>query len=198
MKCNEVLERLDDHVDGILPVTEAEGIRNHLDACVDCRENALATRAATSSLSSWDDVDPPPECFDEILARIEMLPLPELPPPPAPPRLVNRILAFEPELPRLDGARVRRIATTGLAAAAAVLGALVVTRTDTQQVRRTRTTAPTFQVASSIPGPFDVSPALGAFPAFQDGYELDDGLWRSGVPARAACPAPILVEAAPR
>ena len=44
MRCKKVKERLDDHVDGLLAAREAEAVREHLDACAECRETSLALR----------------------------------------------------------------------------------------------------------------------------------------------------------
>jgi anti-sigma factor RsiW len=146
MRCKKVLDRLDDHVDGLLPAPEAEAIRDHLDLCFDCRETALALKAASASLSTWNDADATPDCFDRILAKIDALP-PETLTRPARRNLI-------PMMPRFDGgdvARYRRVATGGLAAAAAVLGALVVTRTETPSVRRARPSATSPNVSVGAP-----------------------------------------------
>jgi anti-sigma factor RsiW len=140
MRCKKVQDRLDDHVDGLLPAPEAEAIRDHLDLCFDCRETALALKAASASLSTWNDADAPPDCFDKILARIDALPPEALRHAPR-----RSLLPMMPRFDSADVARYRRVATGGLAAAAAVLGALVVARTETpSSVRRVapRTAAP--------------------------------------------------------
>jgi len=72
--CASVLRRIDDHVDGLLPAEEAERVRDHLDRCGDCRETALAAKAASTSLAAWGDLDPPGDCFDRILSKIDALP----------------------------------------------------------------------------------------------------------------------------
>ena len=59
MRCKKVVLLLDDHVDGLLAAPEAEAIRDHLDGCRDCRETALALKAASASLSTWNDVEAP-------------------------------------------------------------------------------------------------------------------------------------------
>ena len=138
MRCKTVLERLDDHVDGILAATESEAIRNHLDGCKECRETGLAVNAASASLSAWNDIDPPADGFQQILARLETLPLEafERPVHAVAPR--NRIAQFLPwfETPRAE--RIRWMSTSGLAAAAAVLAAVLIARTEPRPVRRLR------------------------------------------------------------
>jgi anti-sigma-K factor RskA len=89
MRCDRVQELLDDHVDGLLPAEDAESVRDHLDACRECRETAVAARAASTSLASWGDHEPPPCCFDQILAKIDALP-PGALSRPAPARAARR------------------------------------------------------------------------------------------------------------
>lgn len=113
MRCSRVLELLDDHVDGLLPADAAEGVRDHLDHCSECRQTAIAARAASTSLATWGDHEPPPCCFDQILAKIDSLP----------PQALRR------PAPRTGSASPRRVlrwAAPTLAAAAAVVAAFVV------------------------------------------------------------------------
>ncbi len=112
MRCSKVLKLLDDHVHGLLPAERAAAVRTHLDACAGCDEEAEILRTATAPLTAWGDLEPPPGCFDAILARIEALP-PELrvPAPAARPRL--RVLQ--------GGAR--RLLTAGAVAAAVLVTA---------------------------------------------------------------------------
>jgi len=165
MRCKKVLVQLDDHVDGLLPAPQAEAIRDHLDLCGECRETAFAMKASSASLSIWDDADMPDGCFDKILARIDALPADALSRPPR-----RSLLPLMPRFDAADVARYRRVATGGLAAAAAVLGALVVTRTESPAVRRARpaTAGVNVPVRSSIG-------AGGGW--FQNSY-FDDGLFR--------------------
>jgi anti-sigma factor RsiW len=131
MRCKNVKERLDDHVDGLLAAREAEAVRDHLDACADCRETSLALRASTASLSSWQDVDPPAECFGRIMCAIDALP-PETLARPARRGAFSFLQRAEP----IGVARTRWMMTSGLAAAAAMMAAVLVTRTEPQRVRR--------------------------------------------------------------
>jgi anti-sigma factor RsiW len=187
MKCKKVLERIDDHVDGLLPAPEAEAIRDHFDLCSDCRETALAVKAATASLSTWGDVDPPAACFDEILARIGTLPA-EVLEHRAPRGFFARVPQFAlPHWPRFDDGRVthvRRYATTGLAAAAAVLAALVISKSEPRTARRPH--------ESVVAGSFARQPLVNAAQPLFQGYDLDDGLYRYGAnpakPVRALVP----------
>jgi hypothetical protein len=187
--CDEVLVKIDDHVDGLLPAPEAEAIRDHLDVCADCRDTALATRAATASLATWGDIEPPEGAFDAILAKIDALPADVLEriPAPAPKRVPFR----------LDGegaTRTRRFATTGLAAAAAVLAALVIAKSEPRTSRRPVTAAvPSMPVAAS-------GAASDRAGFFRNSY-LDDGLFRSdgGSPrSLPAVPANLFHQVVPR
>ena len=181
MRCKNVLARLDDHVDGLLPAPEAEAVRDHLDLCRDCRETSLALKAATTSLAGWNDAEPSAECFDKILARLEALPV----------EAFERAAAASAAAVRptsvFESARVarfRRVATGGLAAAATVLGALVVSKTEARAVRH----------------PYAVNAVRAASPvAFYSGYDFDDGLLRQrvGSPVRFA-PRPDIWDASPR
>lgn len=160
MRCKKVLDRLDDHVDGLLAAPEAEAVRDHLDACVECRETSSALTAATSSLSKWHDAEPPADCFDKILSRIDNLPAEALDHPA--PRSFLRLPRFE----SVRAARVRWFATSGLAAAA-VLAAVQIPRAETRSMRR----AP--QRASQM-----VTPVSAA--SWYQGYDFDNGLFYRG------------------
>ena len=131
MRCKKVKERLDDHVDGLLAAREAEAVREHLDACAECRETSLALRAASSSLSSWRDVEPPAACFDRIMSAIDALP-PETLARPA----RRGAFSFLPRVEAINISRLRWTVTSGLAAAAAVMAAVLVTRAEPQRIRR--------------------------------------------------------------
>ena len=182
MRCKKVLVRLDDHVDGLLPAPQAEAIRDHLDLCDECRETAFALKAASASLSIWDDADMPDGCFDKILARIDALPADALARPPR-----RNLLPLMPRFDAADVARYRRVATGGLAAAAAVLGALVVTRTESPAARRGRpATSGVNVVRSSF-----VAPA--GWHQNQNSY-FDDGLYHQR-DNRTTSPRPALMDA---
>jgi len=162
MRCKKVKERLDDHVDGLLAAREAEAVRDHLDACVDCRETSLALRAATASLSSWQDVEPPAECFDRIMCAIDALPEETLTRPAR-----RGALSFLPRVEPIGVARARWMVTSGLATAAAVMAAVLMTRTEPQRVRRLR-----MQPVATA------AVAAGSF--FQGGYDIDNSLLYHG------------------
>jgi anti-sigma factor RsiW len=163
MRCKKVLERLDDHVDGLLAAPEAEAVRDHLDACVDCRETSAALTAATSSLSKWHDAEPPADCFDKILSRIDNLPAEALA-HSAPRGFFSRLPRFE----SVRTARIRWFATSGLAAAAAVLAAVQLPRVETRGLHRAAPRA-------SQP----VSGGISAASWYQ-GYDFDNGLFYRG------------------
>jgi anti-sigma factor RsiW len=158
MRCKKVLDRLDDHVDGLLPTPEAEAIRAHLDHCKECRETSFALSAATASLSSWNDAELPADCFDKILARIDALP-PEALAHPAPSGFFARLPRFE----TIRAARIRGMATSGMAAAAAVLSAVLLSQADERPVRRLKLSPAPISVASSTA-------------SFFQGYDWDNGL----------------------
>ncbi len=181
MRCKRVLDRLDDHVDGLLAVPKAEAIRDHMDACDDCRETALAMRAASTSLATWNDVEPPADGFEKILARLEALPLEAFEHAAPPPR---GFLARMPRLASIHGGDVRRFTTAGLAAAAGLLAAAVVYRTD----------APTTRHLRLQPNADGMSAPSALFPA---GYDFDDGLLHNAPrgalrPVRASSPFELL------
>lgn len=186
MRCKTVKERLDDHVDGLLPAEESGAIRDHLDLCTDCRETAMATKAATDSLAMWDDIEPPADCFDKILVKLEALPLEvyEHARPAAPRGFFSRLPSFHAARAVLDTARsvrARRVLTGGLAAAATVLGAALVVRTEAHAPRRSTRDVPVNGMnARGAAAPVESGPAL-----WQPGYEFDDGLYY-GTPAGPA------------
>lgn len=161
MRCKRVIELLEDHVDGLLPVPQSEEIRDHLDACADCRETSLALKITTSRLAAWSDDEPPADCFDRILSRIEALPVEAYERPVA--QHVSRVAYLD----ALSAMRVRWFATSGLAAAAAVLATIVVSRTDERPLRRVQTQAVRASVVRSAETPFQ-------------GYDFDDGLLYQG------------------
>ena len=68
MTCQEMDERLDDYVDGVLAVADARAVEAHLASCAACREAARQTRqllahaaalprAATPPRDLWPDVE---------------------------------------------------------------------------------------------------------------------------------------------
>ena len=188
MRCKKVIALLEDHVDGLLPVPQSEEIRDHLDACADCRETSAALKVTTSRLAAWSDDEPPADCFDRILARIEALPA------EAYDRPVTRHVSRMAYLDALSAARLRWFATSGLAAAAAVLATLVVTRPEDRPVRRVRDPQP---LPSVMARSFEI-------PQSFQGYDFDDGLLYEGAggPAmrtlRMTRPRLELLESRPR
>ncbi len=86
MSCSDIRAILEDYVDGLVAAPVAERVRDHLDRCEACRLDVDASRAASLSMASWGDLEPPADCFDKILARIEALPPDALEPVPAPPK----------------------------------------------------------------------------------------------------------------
>jgi len=176
MRCKKVRERLDDHVDGILAAREAEAVRDHLDACADCRDTSLALRAASSSLSSWQDIEPPADCFGRILFAIDALPAETLARPAR-----RGAFSFLRRAESSGVARTRWMMTSGLAAAAAVMAAVLLTRPEPQRFRSMRAR------------PF-MTPAATAGPSwFQGGYHFDDSLLYDGA-SSAPRFAPVRLE----
>lgn len=161
MRCQRVLRRIDDHVDGLLPAEEAERVRDHLDACGDCRETAFAARAASTSLAAWGDLDPPDRCFDSILAKIDALP------PDAVVRAAPR---------RSAAGRILRFALPAAAAAAAVVAAFLVV--DQGRAARSPSRGPAaaaLPVAAMLPQPV---PSLGVLrPGEEYIHRIGDVEW---------------------
>jgi anti-sigma factor RsiW len=178
MRCKKVKERLEDHVDGLLAAREAEAVRDHLDACADCRDTSLALRAASASLSSWQDVEPPAECFGRIMSAIDALPVETLARPAR-----RGVFSFLRRRETLDAARARWMVTSGLAAAAAVMAAVLLTRTEPQHYRRYRL-QPAATVATAGPSTW-----------FQ-GYDFEDSLLYPG--GRHAAPRLVPARFEPR
>ncbi len=140
--CKRTQKLLDDHVDGLLRTADSEGVRAHLEQCTPCDTEAAALRAATASLSVWGDLEPPPDCFEGILARIEALP----------PDLLESA-PHSPALRLLRGGG-RWVATSSVAAAAVVFLALsVTTPTEHDAPARTRHTNPVAAGLLSSTGP---------------------------------------------
>ena len=169
MRCTSVLRRIDDHVDGVLPAPVAEQIRDHLDACEDCREIAEATRLATSSLAEWDQGDAPSDaCFESILRRVDSLP----------PDAFGR---------RPVSPWSRWLGPAGLAAAAAVLAAALIAHRDVAD-RDTQRTDPfrAETMAARVTGP-----RPGEEFVHVTDRRLDDGVRRRGANPRKD-PAPVV------
>ena len=170
MRCSSILRRIDDHVDGVLPAPVAEQVRDHLDACGDCREIAEAARLATTSLAVWDAAEmPSAACFDSILRRVETLP----------PEAFGRRTAVSPW--------ARWAFPAGLAAAAAVVAAILVAHRDGDDPF-----SPRFE-------PLRGEPLAARLTQLRPGEEfvhvgdrrLDDGVRRRGANPRRD-PAPVV------
>jgi anti-sigma factor RsiW len=162
-------------VDGLLPTPEAERVRAHLESCESCAADVLAAQAATSSMATWGDLEPPADAFDSILARISALP---------PEDLLPRGLDAVPEP---AGAVFRpRIArwTTNIAvgAAAAVLIGVTVWSGSPSDAGRTRARPNSRGIATLERSTSLFVPA--AFDARGAGADVDYGprtLYRTGV-----------------
>lgn len=188
LPCSRVRLLVDDQVDGLLPVGDAENVRDHLDLCADCRQIAEAARAASMSLAAWGDVEPPPSCFDGILAKIRALP----------PEALAR-----PALVSAAGRRreaLRRWAGPSMAAAAAVIAAVIVLRHSAPQERRL--IAPGVgPISAAVFGPA----TLGSRARVSAAYSQEDLMYFDGVrrvdPLRgrgSPAPVPAGPPAAPR
>lgn len=164
MRCASILRRIDDHVDGLLPAPEAERVRDHLDACVDCRELAEAARLASLSMESWGaTAAPSAHCFDAILRRVEALP---------PESLARRSV---PPWSRWAG-------PVAVAAAAAIVAAVVTARRDDPSQRTLR---PETMAAR-------LGPLPGEEYVHVVDRRLDDGVRRRAVNARRDPVPPVV------
>jgi hypothetical protein len=170
-RCDDVLRRIDDHVDGLLPAEEAESVRDHLDTCRDCRETAFAAKAASTSLAVWGDLDPPAACFDQILHRIQTLP----------PHALRR--PARSTSGRRAWARIVRISLP--VAAAAVMVAAIATEAPGRERATVRFAPPPFGGSLAMPASMQAQLPVRVRPrrAAADVYhveEIDDGVWRTG------------------
>lgn len=183
MRCKTVLRDIDDHVDGLLPARTAEKVRRHLDDCESCRTEAEATRAATTPLSAWGDLEPPDGCFESILARIDQLPLDARDRGGLRGRAAfPRVLRGRPVFPGALHARaVHWLVTGSLAAAAAVMVGLALEAPRPSPMRLGRPSAanvlsagfaPTVMAGAVVP-PFEPaaidSPRAEPMPVFGGG-----------------------------
>lgn len=171
MNCERVLRNIDDHVDGLLPAQEAESVRDHLDTCRDCRETAAASKAASTSLAVWGDLDPPSACFDQIMAKIQALP------PETLERGANR--GVNRQVVPMQR-RVLRWAVPSLAAAAAVVAVFVGMEQSPPRSTRIPGVGP---VSASALGASPVNRRLltnGLYPG-EERIHIDPAAWRSSV-----------------
>lgn len=178
MNCERVLRNIDDHVDGLLPAEEAENVRDHLDRCRDCRETAAASKAASTSLAVWGDLDPPAACFDQIMAKIQALP------PETLARGSNRA-AVRNVVPM--SRRILRWAVPSVAAAAAVV--VVFVGMERRAPRSTRVPGAGPVTASALASPTGSRPLLanGLYPG-EERVHVDSAAWRSSVRGPVANP----------
>lgn len=71
MKCEEVLDRLFDYLDGELPDPESEQVKAHLEACKACYPRAEFERAFLDALSRAKSGESCPQSVrDSVLAAI--------------------------------------------------------------------------------------------------------------------------------
>ncbi|MCE9634600.1 MAG: zf-HC2 domain-containing protein [Planctomycetes bacterium] len=171
MNCERVLRNIDDHVDGLLPAEEAESVRDHLDTCRDCRETAAASKAASTSLAVWGDLDPPSACFDQIMAKIQALPPETLERGAA--RNARRNVAPTHR-------RILRWAVPSVAAAAAVVVAFVGTEHRAPKSARVPGAGPVAASAIASPSGSRAMLADGLYPGYER-VHLDPNAWLQGV-----------------
>lgn len=152
LRCARVRRRIDDHVDGLLPARDSEEVRDHLDRCTACCEAALLARCASVSMARWTPSEPPADCFDAILRRVDSLP-PEALAPRTPPRRTSW---------------TRFALPAGIAAAAVVVVSIVTTQRDEARARAAR--------AEAFAARIQLFPATDA--VHVDGLRLDDGVLR--------------------
>jgi anti-sigma factor RsiW len=169
MRCKTVRRLIDDHVDGLLPTGRSERVRAHLERCETCHADSEATRAASTSLAVWGDLEAPAGCFDSILDRIDQLPAEARDRGPAQP------VQF------LTARAVKWLATGGMAAAAAVMAGVSIEMSREAPVRRTvrpglsvsadphRPTIDPFGRFAPPPGPVFTVPGVIAAPVVESG-----------------------------
>ncbi len=116
MNCQDVMERLDDYVDGLLPVDEARALGVHLDACPSCSNRAASLR--------------------DLVARAKALAVPIAPPERVWTAVERRLKAERTPIEKGPGrSRWARRALLAAAAVALVAGTAYVT-TRVVQMRR--------------------------------------------------------------
>jgi anti-sigma factor RsiW len=72
--CHDVMDRLDDHVDGALAEREAADLESHLAACAACREEARRLRALLAGAAALPrEMEPRRDLWPGIAARIAAL-----------------------------------------------------------------------------------------------------------------------------
>ncbi len=77
MTCQEVLECLDDYVDGQLPEDDARELREHVESCCTCREEEAAARVLASHVAGLPKSVPPArELWPGIAVRLDALEAP--------------------------------------------------------------------------------------------------------------------------
>ena len=175
MRCPSVRRLIDDHVDGLLPAQEAEQVRDHLDDCRDCRETALAAKAASTSLAAWGDLEPPVHCLDAIWTKIDALP----------PDALDRPARARSQ--ETSWGRLLRFGVPVAAAAAVVAGFVLVDRSGSGTPPG-RATRPPVAAATLVPKTSGVAPAPGhLLPGevyLQRDTDIESGVRRNGgVPA---------------
>jgi anti-sigma factor RsiW len=75
MKCEEVLSRLDEHVDGELHASDARRMEDHLETCTSCRQQERRLRELLDQAARLPkEVAPPRDLWPGILGRLPARP----------------------------------------------------------------------------------------------------------------------------
>lgn len=98
MKCSEIRKKLSAYLDGEITDQEKKTLSDHLDNCLDCRNELLALRTVRKNLNIMPDIAVPPYFYT---------------------RLKQRVADSDQRLPILE--RLRQIALPGFAVALTLL-----------------------------------------------------------------------------
>lgn len=72
MRCDEVQERLDDHIEGTLHVSDVTDVAAHLEACLSCRQEEADIRAILAAARALPtEIAPPRDLWPGICDRID-------------------------------------------------------------------------------------------------------------------------------
>lgn len=171
MRCDEVMELMQRHLDGDLNEEEYSRMMDHLEACPECAEFKERLEKIDRDLASLPKVTPPYSLVDAILPELERLDA----------QLGEISGSDEAASPRSTSSRQRwfqhrRVMQWGgIGAAAALLGILIVNGLPSDLDKRAITTQELASSAGSAESAADAaSPASGAAPEIMLMQEVDD------------------------